>query len=208
MRSGPQLAMPSRMRLVLSRETFRLEEVPPGFGKADLRGIHGVTWLPAERTLLLPSTDAARILRKLATRGVRLPDAEVHAAATRALEQDPMDAFEALVDFGDPRCVPALSRALDAWKPSGRCEICDGLVVLALSSALVALGGEPSDAQVARVEQHVARADAAFRSARLDAHLREDLSESMLIATEAARPKRAGAGGPDVRGDDPSSTRH
>jgi hypothetical protein len=116
------------------------------------------------------------IQAELAYRGVRLTDDEVRAAAARALDEDPVDGSEGLAAFGDPRALPELSRALDAFQHLD-CVVCDYLAMLAFARGIEALGGVLSPSQTAKLEEYRERQAGAWikgpdfdapRSARVD----------------------------------------
>jgi hypothetical protein len=138
------------MRLVIRGETFALHDVPQGVDLSDLPRAY---WNRRERKLRAHARDAALIQAELARRGVRFTDDEVRDAAARALEDDPIDGSEGLVAFGDPRALPELSRALDAFRHLD-CVVCDYLAMLAFARGIEALGGVLSPSQTAKLEQY------------------------------------------------------
>jgi hypothetical protein len=138
------------MRLVLRGEIFAIHDVPPG---VDLPALPRGQWKRRERMLRAHARDAPLIQAELACRGVRLTDDEVRAAATRALEDDPIDGSESLAAFGDPRALPELSRAMDAFQHLD-CVVCDYLAVQAFAKAIQALGGVLSPSQTAKLEAY------------------------------------------------------
>jgi hypothetical protein len=138
------------MRLVIRGDTFALHDVPPGL---DLSALPRAQWKRRERTLRAHAREAPLIQADLACRGVRLTDDEVRAAAVRALEEDPIDGSLGLAAFGDPRALPELSRALDAFQHLD-CVVCDYLALQSFAKAIQALGGVLSPSQTAKLEEY------------------------------------------------------
>jgi hypothetical protein len=78
------------------------------------------------------------------------------------LDSDPEAAAPRLAALGDPRSIEDLSRAVDRLlsNPIGDCEICHGLHLDALRSAVHALGGTLRAEQEAAIAQVHERASA------------------------------------------------
>jgi hypothetical protein len=149
------------MRLVLRGEIFAIHDVPPG---VDLPALPRGQWKRRERMLRAHARDAPLIQAELACRGVRLTDDEVRAAATRALEDDPIDGSGGIAAFGDPRALPELSRAMDAFQHLD-CVVCDYLAMLSFARGIEALGGVLSPSQKAKLEAYRERQTGAWITA-------------------------------------------
>ncbi|HYG66018.1 MAG TPA: SEC-C metal-binding domain-containing protein [Anaeromyxobacteraceae bacterium] len=138
------------MRLIIRGQTFAIEDVPRDL---DLSGIPRAYWAKRERTLRAHVREARRVEAELARRGVRLTDADVRAAAVEALEDGLTDGAVGVAAFGDPRALPELSRAFDAFEHLD-CAVCDYCALLNLSNAIKTLGGSLTRAQRAKLAEY------------------------------------------------------
>jgi hypothetical protein len=144
--TGPPVAQSGGMRLAIHEATFSIEDVPADL---DLSGIPRSEWSKRGRTLRARSRFARQIEAELARHGVRLTDADVRAAAAEAVATDPLDGASGVGMFGDPRALPELVRAFDAFGHLD-CAVCDYYALISLTRAIRALGGTLSSAQAAK----------------------------------------------------------
>jgi hypothetical protein len=141
------------MRLVISRDAFIIDGVPRGVDLSDLRAFCGVSWDGRRRRFTAPLHDAEMLEADLDRRGVRLADREVRAAVVSAVEHDPLEGPARIAEYGDPRAIPELSRALDAYR-QGECAVTDYVIVASLGMAIEALGGDPTEPQRNKIAEY------------------------------------------------------
>ena len=94
------------------------------------------------------------------------PDERIYEALLDTLERSPELGAMFLSDYGDPRALPALSKAFDALPVKDDNSLLSNHVFVELRAAIEKLGGQLTQAQVAKAE----RADALRRrfAARFD----------------------------------------
>lgn len=132
----------------------------------------------------------------LARSGVRLSDQEVRAAVEGALAEDPINGPARVTSFGDERAIPALARALDAYAPRLDCVVCDYVAVLGLGTAIVLLGGAPTEPQQRKIAEYEQRQRGAWSDG--GAFMRSALGalSPLARATPSQAPRRLGRNEP------------
>jgi hypothetical protein len=177
------------MRLVISRGTFALEDVPSAVDLSDVRISRRVSWDRRRRRLTWGLVDAGRVREELDLRGVRLGDVEVRAAVQGALEDDPVEGPASVAAFGDVRAIAELGRALDAYQPCADCAVCDYLAVLGLGTAIQVLGGSPTESQQRKIVDYELRQRFAWSWAGAEEANRTALAEAAPLAVAAPAPR-------------------
>jgi hypothetical protein len=90
---------------------------------------------------------------------MQVADDRIRAALVRLLEEAPSTAARYLAEYGDPRALPELARALDpaALEKTADCAICASEIAVSIARAIRALGGTLTDAQRATIDRLLER---------------------------------------------------
>lgn len=123
----------------------------------------------------------------------RIADDRILAALQRLLDDTPEHAAFHLIEYGDPRALPALFRALDRAAPHAADPDSSlaGGHVLTLGMAIEALGGTLGPSQDAKVAEAARLRDEVWRSDPLLARLLPDpVSPAPAPGTGPSRPDR------------------